>query len=66
MWQFFLAGEKQNASHVKRQNHKAARVSELLAVPRYADVISGDLEGDESDSVTFAWKGRDSRQVNER
>lgn len=36
----------------KRQNHKAARVSELLAVPRYADIVedeAADLDGDDDE-----------------
>ncbi len=35
---------------LKRQNHKATRVAELLAVPRYADVIVEEKEGAESDT----------------
>jgi len=33
---------------LKRQNHKSAQVSELLAVPRYADIV--DEEAADSDA----------------
>jgi hypothetical protein len=57
LWKYFIAGTKQNGSHIRahcqdyieKKNHDPSGVSQLLAVPRYADLLENDAGASENE-----------------